>query len=913
MAGATMTRSLAAASFCLVVAAIGALSIRKAPGDMTSRDRTVQSDICIFGGTPAGLAAAVQARRMDRTAVLVEPTRHLGGMTTGGLGATDIGNKDAIGGISREFYRRVAHHYSETSAWRFETSREYFDGQGKTGGSESDLSALGATMWTFEPHVASQIFEEMIGEAGPGVYLGRRLKAVEKDGRRIAEIVSEDGTVFRARIFIDASYEGDLMAAAGVSCRVGREANAEYGETLNGIREQTPFHQFRVPVDPFVKRGEPASGLLPFIQPGELGRPGDRDRRVQAYNYRLCFTMNPDNRLEIAPPPDYSPAKYELLARYVEALVATGEKLTLSQFWNPVRMPNRKTDINNNGAFSTDFLGASWEYPEAVRDKRERLAKDHEYYIRGFLHFLATSPRVPETMRAEMREWGPCRDEFTDNAGWPTQLYVREARRLVSDYVMTEKNCRGREVVADSVGLAAYNMDSHNVRRLERSGRAENEGDVQVAPMAPYPISYRAIIPRASECENLAVPVCLSATHIAYGSIRMEPVFMILGQSAATAACLAIEKEVPLQKLNYAALRARLLKDGQILEWRTARTLKGGVDCTAFVMRRGGAALLGRNLDSPALGGYLFVNKRGVSKEAFGAGSANSLSWTSRYGSVTFNQFGREFPLAGMNEAGLVIEGLGGPANYPPADRRPPVNELQWIQYQLDTCGSVKDALKSDRAIRISRLFFDLHYLIADRKGAVAVVEFEAGKMRTFTRGELPVSVLADSGYEESIRGLGLRADSQGERAVREGTPSDERFARVAGALDEYGWLGQTPIVDQAFSVLRSVERPDTRWSAVYSPRSRRLFLKTRAHRRYKILGLDSLDFSCGSPSLMLPVDTDATGNLSRSFVAYDTAANRQLLDSVTRQLRQSGGFAPGLPDETIRRMSDYPLTCRCR
>jgi penicillin V acylase-like amidase (Ntn superfamily) len=912
MGGAALKRTCAAASFCLVAVGV-AFSIRKEPGDLTSRDRTVQSDICIFGGTPAGLAAAVQARRMGRTAVVVEPTRHLGGMTTGGLGATDIGNKDAIGGISREFYRRVARHYSKDSAWRFETSREYFAGQGKTQPSDVDLTSPDATMWTFEPHVASRIFEEMIDEAGAGVYLEKRLTAVKEAGRRIGEIVSEDGTVFRAKMFIDASYEGDLMAAAGVSYRVGREGNTKYGETLNGIRGETPKHQFLIPVDPFVKQGEPASGFLPFIQPGGLGRPGDGDRRVQAYNYRLCFTMNPDNRLEVAPPPDYSPEKYELLARYLEALFAAGEKPTLSQFWNPVRMPNLKTDINNNGAFSTDFLGASWEYPEADCDKRERLAKVHENYIRGFLHFLATSPRVPETMRAEMREWGPCRDEFTDNAGWPTQLYVREARRLVSDYVMTEKNCRGREVIADSVGLAAYNMDSHNVRRLERSGHAENEGDVQVAPMAPYPISYRAIIPRASECENLVVPVCLSATHIAYGSIRMEPVFMILGQSAATAASLAIEKEIPLQKLNYAALRSRLLKDGQILEWRTGRSLKRRVDCTAFVMRRGGAALLARNLDSPAAGGYLFVNKRGVMKEAFGAGSARALSWTSRYGSVTFNQFGREFPLAGMNEAGLVIEGLGGPATYPPADRRPAVNELQWIQYQLDTCGSVKDALKSDRAMRISRLFLNLHYLIADRKGAAAVVEFEAGKMRAFRRGELPVPVLTSSGYEESIRGLGLRSDSEEERAVRERTPSDERFARVARALDEYIWLGQSPIVDQAFAVLRSVERPDTRWSAVYSPRSRRLFLKTRVHRRYKFLSLDSLDFSCGSSSLMIPVDTDAAGNLSRSFAIYDAAKNCLLLETTIRQLRQSGGFAPGLPDGTIRRMSDYPLTCRCR
>jgi hypothetical protein len=408
----------------------------------------------------------------------------------------------------------------------------------------------------------------MLAEAGTAVHRDRRLKSVTKDGRRITGIICEDGTVFRAKMFVDATYEGDLMAQAGVSYRVGRESNAEYGETLNGIREQTPLHQFAVPVDPFLKRGDPASGLLPFIQPGDLGAAGEADRRVQAYNYRLCFTTEPRNRLAISPPPDYSPSKYELLARYLEALVAAGRTPTLSQFWNPIAMPNRKTDINNNGAFSTDFLGANWDYPESGYDGRARLAKDNENYLRGFLHFLATSPRVPEAIRAEMREWGPCRDEFRDNGGWPTQLYVREARRMVSGYVMTEKHCLGRDVAADPVGLAAYQMDSHNVRRIVRNGAAENEGDVEVAPSNPYPVSYRSIIPKGEECENLAVPVCLSASHIAYGSIRMEPVFMILGQSAATACCLALGDGVSLQELDADKLLARLLKDSQVLEWR---------------------------------------------------------------------------------------------------------------------------------------------------------------------------------------------------------------------------------------------------------------------------------------------------------------------------------------------------------
>ncbi|HKQ39390.1 MAG TPA: FAD-dependent oxidoreductase, partial [Verrucomicrobiae bacterium] len=387
-------------------------------------------------------------------------------------------------------------------------------------------------------------------------------------GLRITEILMENGAVYRSRMFIDATYEGDLMAKAGVSYHVGRESNATYGETLNGIRAETPKHQFSVPVDPYVKPGDAGSGLLPFIQTGNGGKPGDGDRRVQTYNYRLCFTTNEANRLPVAPPPNYDPAKYELLARYLEALVAAGKKPRLAEFWNPIWMPNQKTDINNNGGFSTDYIGMNYDYPEASYTRREEIARDHENYIRGFITFVATSPRVPENMRKEMQRWGPAKDEFPDAGGWPYQLYVREARRLIGALVMTEAHCRYKEVAEDSVGLAAYNMDSHNCQRIVKNGHVENEGDVQVPPMKPYPISYRALIPKVTECENLFVPVCLSASHIAYGSIRMEPVFMIMGQSAATAACLAIDDKVAVQKLNYSALRARLLADKQVLAWK---------------------------------------------------------------------------------------------------------------------------------------------------------------------------------------------------------------------------------------------------------------------------------------------------------------------------------------------------------
>jgi hypothetical protein len=538
------------------------------------RAETFTAEVCVFGGTSAGIVAAVQAKRMGKTVVLAEASKYLGGLTTGGLGATDIGNKAAIGGISREFYSRIAAHYAQDSAWTFETREQYFARRPGSQVRASDplTGPPGTrTMWTFEPRVAEKVFLDMLKEAAVPYHLQQRLAQVKKDGTRIVEIIMENGLVFRAKMFIDATYEGDLMAKAGVSYHVGREANATYGETLNGIRAETPKHQFNVPVDPYIKPGDPSSGLLPFIQPGDGGKPGQGDHRVQAYNDRLCFTTNAANRLPLLPPPDYDPAQYELLARYLEALVAAGHKPKLSEFWHPIWLPNHKTDINNNGGFSTDFIGMSYAYPEADYATRAKIAHQHEHYTRGLLSFLATSPRVPANIRAAMRLWGPCKDEFQETGGWPRELYVREARRMVSDYVMTEHNCRGDKVAADAIGLAAYNMDSHNCQRIVKDGHVENEGDVQVAPMQPYPIAYRAIVPKVSQCENLLAPVCLSASHIAYGSIRMEPVFMILGQSAATAAVLAIEGGTAVQMVDYAKLKKRLLADKQVLAWMRPR------------------------------------------------------------------------------------------------------------------------------------------------------------------------------------------------------------------------------------------------------------------------------------------------------------------------------------------------------
>jgi ribulose 1,5-bisphosphate synthetase/thiazole synthase len=526
----------------------------------------LETDICVYGGTAGGVAAAVQAARMGKRTMLFEPGRHIGGMTSGGLGATDIGNKAAIGGIAREFYHRIALHYSKNDSWKFETREGYFKNHSVRPAAH-DLAAADATMWTFEPHVAEDVLFAMLNDARAALYLEHQLSSVATNGSHLTEIVFENGSKCRAKVFIDTTYEGDLMARAGVSYTVGREDNSQYNETLNGVRPETPKHQFTVAVSPYVKPGDESSGLLPLIQPEPLGTPGQGDKSVQAYNLRLCYTRLPANRAANEAPPGYDPAQYELLARYLQALVEAGKKPVLDQVWNPIYLPNGKTDINNNGGFSTDFIGKNYDYPDGDYATRAKIFEAHKNYVKGFVYFLATDPRIAANMREEMRTWGPARDEFPDTQGMPNQMYVREARRLVSDYVMTEHHCRGKTVAAEPIALAAYTMDSHNCRRIVRDGKPANEGDVQVGGFPPYPISLKAVLPKKGECDNLAVPVCLSATHIAYGSIRMEPVFMILGQSAATVGVMALQKGGVLSSVDYPALRKHLVADGQVLEW----------------------------------------------------------------------------------------------------------------------------------------------------------------------------------------------------------------------------------------------------------------------------------------------------------------------------------------------------------
>ncbi len=523
-------------------------------------------DVVVYGGNSAAISAAVQAKRMGKSVVVVSPDKHLGGLTSGGLGWTDSGRKEAVGGISREFYQRLKRHYDQPQAWKFQKPAEY-----------SRYRKDDDAMWVFEPGVAEAAFEALVEEHGIPVlreeWLNRE-NGVVKAGGRIASIATLSGKTLAGRVFLDCTYEGDLMAAAGVSFTVGREANSVYRETLNGVQiENARKHQFDYPVSAYVKPGDPKSGLLPRISADPPGVQGQGDHRVQAYNFRMCLTQVPENRVPFPKPQGYDPGQYALVARYLEG----GWDQVFRKF-DPA--PNAKTDTNNHGAFSTDNIGLNYDYPEASYERRREIIAEHERYQQGLMYFLANDPSVRQDVRERMATWGLAKDEFTDNGHWPHQIYVREARRMVGDFVMTENHLRALVPTPESIGMGSYNMDSHNVQRyVDGSGNVRNEGDIQVSPGGPYPISYRAIVPKRSECTNLLVPVCVSSSHIAYGSIRMEPVFMILGQSAATAAAMALDAEIDVQSVDYAKLRPRLLEDGQVLEMaRAPHTPKVTID-----------------------------------------------------------------------------------------------------------------------------------------------------------------------------------------------------------------------------------------------------------------------------------------------------------------------------------------------
>lgn len=529
--------------------------------------RAAEYDLIVYGGTSAGVIAAVQAKKMGKSVIIVGPDKHLGGLSSGGLGFTDTGNKAVIGGLSRDFYHRVWKEYQQANTWKWQKQTEY----GNKGQGTPAMDGENRTMWIFEPSVAERVFESYVKEFEIPVdrdeWLDRKA-GVKKSGPRITSITMLSGKTYTGKMFIDATYEGDLLATAGVDYHVGREANSVYGEKWNGIQVGVLHHRHhfgavKEKISPYVIPGDPRSGVLPRVSTEPPGEYGAGDKRVQAYCYRWCGTTHQENRIPFPKPEGYDPKQYELLVRVYEA----GWRETFDKF-DPI--PNHKTDTNNHGPFSTDNIGMNYDYPEATYERRKEILAEHRRYQQGWLYFIANDPRVPKDVQEKMKQWGLPKDEFQDNGNWPHQIYVREARRMIGQFVMTENELTKKKPTPDSVGMGSYTIDSHNVQRyITKEGYVQNEGDIGVG-IAPYEIAYGSLAPKKAQCENLLVPVCVSSSHIAFGSIRMEPVFMILGQSAATAAVLAINDQQAVQDVPYAKLREQLLKDGQVLEHASA-------------------------------------------------------------------------------------------------------------------------------------------------------------------------------------------------------------------------------------------------------------------------------------------------------------------------------------------------------
>ncbi len=523
-----------------------------------------ETDICIYGSTPSGVMAAVQAVRMGKSVIIVTPDKHLGGMSSSGLGFADTGNTAAIGGLAREFHQRVWKHYDDSQAWKWQPPEKY----GNHGQGTRAMDNVAKTMWVFEPSVAEKVFESYIKEYKIPVYRDEpldRTNGVRKADTRISQITTLSGKKFVAKMFIDTTYEADLMAAAGVDYHVGREAQTVYDEKWNGVQVGILHHRHHFgalnqSVSPYIIPGDPKSGVIWGVSTEPPGEYGAGDKEVQAYCYRLCLTDAPENQVLFPKPDGYDANHYELLLR----IFATGWRETFSKF-DP--LPNRKTDVNNHGPMSFDFIGGNYDYPEATYERRREIVRAHQNYQQGWLYFIANDPRVPKEVQQRMKQWGLPKDEFADNGHWPYQLYIREARRMIGMYVMTGRDMLKLRITPDSIGMGSYTIDSHNVQRyITPDGHVQNEGDIGVSTIGPYQIAYGALVPKLGQADNLFVTSCLSSSHIAFGSIRMEPVLMILGQSAATAAAMAIDEKLPVQKVSYQKLRIRLLLDGQILE-----------------------------------------------------------------------------------------------------------------------------------------------------------------------------------------------------------------------------------------------------------------------------------------------------------------------------------------------------------
>lgn len=516
-------------------------------------------DVVIYGGTPSGVTAAIQAAIDGKTVALIEPSSHLGGIMVNGLGGTDIDNhkefqnSPAVGGLALEFYRRVARHYGRSEEFENKLKNRVKD----------------PWLWRFEPHVAEEIIRDWIKQyPAIAVFLNSRLveghEAVTKDGPRIRQLRTEDGEVYAGKIFIDATLEGDLLVAAGVSTTWGRESNGKYGETKNGIRGETTHAQFTVQVDPYVIPGDPGSGVIPTIRDEPLGIPGEGDSSIQAYCFRMCLTQNTDNRIPFPKPEGYDRGQYEIYLRYLKA----GGKL-----YTPYKsVPNGKTDLGAWHDLSHNLYGMNHAYPGGSYSARQKVFEQHQLFTRGLFYFLANDPELASldsALQKTWRQWGLCKDEFTDNEGWPRQFYVRDARRMLSDYVVTEHHTRRSDPtpVEDPVAVAYWPPDLHSVRRIVRDGYAYNEGFVFGGnSWRPFGIAYRALTPKETECVNLLTSSCPSSSHVAYGAIRIEFTYMAMGQACGAAAALAIDHTVGVQDVSYQSLKARLLQAGQILD-----------------------------------------------------------------------------------------------------------------------------------------------------------------------------------------------------------------------------------------------------------------------------------------------------------------------------------------------------------
>ncbi len=535
--------------------------------------QAAEHDVVIYGGTCAAVTSAVQVKKMGKSVIIVSPDKHLGGLSSGGLGFTDTGNKAVIGGLARDFYHRIYMHYDKDASWVQQKKAEY----GNKGQGTPAMDGENRTMWIFEPHAAEQVFEDYIKEFGIEVVRDEwldRAKGVKKEGDKITAITTLSGKTYAGKMFIDATYEGDLMAAAGVDYHVGREANSVYGEEHNGIQVGVLHHRHhfgavKEKISPYKVPGDPKSGVLPRVSAEDPGVKGEGDKRVQAYCFRSCYTTDPSNRIPFPKPEGYDASQYEILLRVLN----TGWGEFFEKF-DPI--PNHKTDTNNHGPFSFDNIGMNYDYPEASYERRREIIAEHRTYQQGLLWFVANDPRVPKKVQEELNKWGLPKDEFTDNGNWSHQLYIREARRMIGYYVMTENELRKKKPTPESVGMGSYTIDSHNVQRyITPEGYVQNEGDIGVSTNGPYEIAYGSLVPKKGQGSNLLVPVAMSATHIAYGSIRMEPVFMILGQSAATAAVFAIDDNLSVQQVPYVKLREQLLKDGQVLEYSGPKSSRG--------------------------------------------------------------------------------------------------------------------------------------------------------------------------------------------------------------------------------------------------------------------------------------------------------------------------------------------------